>query len=75
MMSGGLNTAFWIIIGVTVVILAIPLAIRGMSFWRFFTRELKYIEIEIERTEGREQKYWKKKKKKLLMSLIPFVRY
>lgn len=37
--------------------------------------ELKYLNIEIGRTAGREQRYWRLKRRKLLLSVVPFVRY
>jgi len=42
---------------------------------REFSRELKYLNCEINRTSGRERKYWIRKKRKLWLSLIPFVKY
>lgn len=43
--------------------------------WQDFNRELRYIKTEIGRTEGREQAHWKKKKRRLWLSLLPFFRY
>ena len=40
-----------------------------------FQKELKHLNLEIGRTSGREQRYWQRRKKRLLLSLIPFVRY
>ena len=40
-----------------------------------FKRELWYINMEIERSDEAEKLMWKKKKRKLLLSLIPFVKY
>lgn len=40
-----------------------------------FREELKYIDMEIQRTEGRERAHWEKKRRKLWLSLLPFVRY
>ena len=40
-----------------------------------FRDELEYLNMEIQRTEGRERAHWEKKKRKLWLSLIPFVRY
>ena len=37
-------------------------------------RELKYIKMEINRSDGGERRYWKHQKKKLWLSLIPFYR-
>ena len=40
-----------------------------------FKRELWYINMEIERSDEEEKQVWKKQKQKLLLSLIPFVKY
>ena len=40
-----------------------------------FDEELRYLNGEINRTDGAEQRYWKCRKKHLLLSVIPFIRY
>ena len=40
-----------------------------------FTHELRLIKTEIRRTSGRERRYWKKRKRRLWLSWIPFVPY
>lgn len=40
---------------------------------RFFW-ELNYINMEIARTTGEEQRQWQKKKRRLWLSLLPFYR-
>lgn len=40
-----------------------------------FKKELRILKIEISRTVGRERKYWKRKRWKLWVSLLPFVKY
>ncbi len=40
-----------------------------------FQTELKYLGCEIQRTEEREKKYWIRKRRKLWLSLLPFVKY
>ena len=39
-----------------------------------FYQELDYINMEIGRTTGGEQKYWKREKRRLWLSLLPFYR-
>ena len=59
-----------IILMLTVVLLAI------LSPWiRWFCRELKFINIEIQRNTGREQQRWLRRRRRLWMSVIPFVKY
>lgn len=40
----------------------------------FVLRESRMLDIEIGRTEGREQAYYKKKKRRLWISLFSFIR-
>ena len=56
-----------LLVGVLIVFLVIRLP--------EFKRELWYINMEIERSDEEEKLIWKKKKRKLLLSLIPFVKY
>lgn len=59
-----------IILMLTVVLLAI------LSPWiRWFRRELKFINTEIRRNTGREQQRWLRRRRRLWMSVIPFVKY
>ena len=54
--------------------LAFLLLLKLGIFIDNFRRELKYIKVEIARTDGGERRYWKHQKKKLWLSLIPFYR-
>ena len=55
--------------------------IFGMAILRFvmwvqwFRKELRYINKEIARTAGEEQQHWRKRKKRLIRSIIPFLGY
>lgn len=38
--------------------------------------ELRHINIEIQRNHGKEQKYWKKRKRRMILSMIfPFIKH
>ena len=51
------------------------LMLIGFVEWMMnFRRELDYLQAEINRTEGAEQKYWKRQKRTLWLSLLPFYR-
>ena len=39
-----------------------------------FSHELDYLNREIARTEGAEREHWKREKRRLWLSLLPFVR-
>ena len=59
---------FFVFVGILFIVL--------IARWqRNFRNELRYLKIEIERTEGREREYWKYKKRRLWLSILPFVRY
>ncbi len=64
----------WLII-LIVIFLAILLLVGLVSFYNEFSRELRYINSEIARTVGSERRYWLQQRRKLWLSLIPFVRY
>ena len=70
-----MNKLIYLFVIVIVVLVIIALAIKIAFFFKNFSGELKYINIEIGRTDGAERKHWQKRKRKLLLSLIPFVKY
>ena len=55
-----------------ILFVGVALAIRFSMFYRSFKKELDYINDEIKRTIGDEQARWKRSKKRLFLSLIPF---
>lgn len=66
----------WIIfVCVMLLVILIPVLINFVRFLIDFSGELKYLKSEIERSSGHERKYWKKKRRKLWLSLLPFVKY
>ena len=65
---------YWLI-GVIAVLLFILLLVILVPFFLDFSQELKYINCEIRRSYGSERRYWKHKRRKLWLSLIPFVKY
>ena len=74
----GENTSdvlFYGIVIVLAVVFAISLLFGLASYFTKFSRELQMINGEIKRSTGRERKYWKKQRRKLWLSLIPFVKY
>lgn len=63
----------YILIGVGILVL---LSLVGfLAQWKDFQREWRYVNMEIQRNTGRERAHWIKKKRRLLLSLIPFIRY
>lgn len=71
------NKVSWIKLGICVAAVLILVFILAVFIpWlQDFRRELRYLNSEINRTEGREQLHWIKRKKKLIRSILPFCRY
>lgn len=65
----------YILIGIIAAIFGFLLLIKLGFVINSFSRELNYLNIEIKRTEGSERKYWLRKRRRLWLSLIPFVKY
>ncbi|MBO5891674.1 MAG: hypothetical protein J6Q30_03055 [Oscillospiraceae bacterium] len=65
-----INILLAIIIVFFAVLLIVALAMKINSF----SRELDYIKREIGRTTGAEQRRWKREKRRLWLSLLPFYR-
>lgn len=69
------NTGLYLLIGIIAVFFMILMLYGILSFIIDFRRELRYLNCEIQRTTGAERKRWIRKRRKLWLSLIPFVRY
>lgn len=63
----------WMLIALLGGILGFVGIVRFSLWVNDFNSELKYLNCEIGRTEGSEQRYWKRQKRRLWLSLIPFV--
>lgn len=64
----------FIIICLALIVFAVILITFISAIVDFF-RKLRCINDEIRRTVGGEQRHWIKKKRKLILSLVPFVKY
>lgn len=66
------------VVGVLLVVLiaffAIVLLVGLVMKINDFTRRRDYINREIRRTTGGEQRYWKQEKRRLWLSILPFYR-
>lgn len=65
-----INILFGIIVLFFAVLLLVGLVIKIDAF----SHELTHINMEISRTVGRERQYWKRKRRRLWLSLLPFYR-
>jgi hypothetical protein len=64
---------FLIVILATIILTGLFVGL--VRFCVAFTRELRYVNNEIKRTRGAERKYWLQQRRRLWLSLIPFVKY
>ena len=71
------NSVSWMKLGLVVGgILALFVFASVFIPWLLaFRREMRYINMEIQRNHGRERERWIRRKKRLWLSLFPFVRY
>ena len=65
----------YILAGVIAAAVLVLLIVRFAMWLQSFLMELRYLNEEIERTSGEEKEHWIRRKKRLLLSWIPFVRY
>ena len=63
----------------TVILLVMALLFVAMvgltDFVNKFSRELRYINNEINHTKGSANRYWRRRRRRLWFSLFPFVKY
>lgn len=71
-----------VIDGVTIAAVAIILGFvaigAGMAFlkwWKNFCNELEDIKYEINTSKGKEREWWIRRRRRLWLSILPFVRY
>lgn len=66
------STSLYLLIAIGGLML-IFLVVNVAMWLQGFCKELEYLNREIARTSGEEQAHWKRRKRRLLLSLIPFV--
>ena len=69
------DAGFYILIGIISFFLLIGLLFGLAQFLNDFMSELRYLNNEIGRTDGEERKHWICQRRRLWLSLIPFVKY
>ena len=70
-----LDTTSVVIIAVMACCLFALLFNYFVGWYLDFTRELKSLNNEINRCTGSEKAYYKKQKRRLILSILPFVKY
>ena len=68
------NTVIIILLAIIALFVAVFLIIGLAVKISVFSRERNYINTEIERTTGAERRHWKREKRRLWLSLLPFYR-
>lgn len=69
------DISFNLLIGIAAVCVAVFVLIGGVLVFNDFSRELNNLNNEIKRTQGTEREYWIRRKRKLWLSLLPFIKY
>lgn len=73
--ENNIDTLLLAITAIAAVFLLVALLAWIVRFVRDFKMELHYIEDKIAVTRGEERGYWRFRRKRLWLSLIPFVKY
>ncbi len=66
-----MSSEMMLLLGI-IAFVCLLIAARLALFIRSFRKELNYIEEELKRTTGAERERWKRARKRLWLSLIPF---
>lgn len=69
------DTVLYWIIGIIIAIVSVLLIIGFASFINRFSQELRRLNTEIQRTTGAERKHYIRQRRRLWLSLLPFVKY
>lgn len=73
--ESNLDAGIWLLVGIVAIFFLILLLFGLVTFINDFSSELRYLNNEIGRTAGEERKHWIRQRRRLWLSLIPFVRY
>lgn len=65
----------WILIALFGCLIGFVILVKFVMWINDFSHELRYLNNEIGRTDGSEKRYWKRQKRRLWLSIIPFVHY
>lgn len=70
--NDSLTNLLWVIV-IIIIFFVFLLIFKLLPFWSNFYSELKKLNCAIRQTDGDEQLYWKKRRKKLWFSLFKFM--
>ena len=72
----GIDSQMMSLLAGILVVLAVVIFLAVFLPWlRDFRHEMRYINMEIQRNRGREREHWIKRKRRLWLSILPFVKY
>lgn len=74
-MTTNQNSIPYIFIGIIICVFIFLFSVKLVLSLNGFIEELKYLNSEIDRTDGNERKFWIQQRKKLWLSLILFFKY
>ena len=69
------NIGLYLLIGIIGIFFLILLLFGSVQFLSGFSDELKYLNTEINRTRGKERRYWKHRTNRVWLSLLPCIKY
>lgn len=69
------DTLIFVLGALVGVVLLAAAILRFVTWINEFQQELDMLNTEIARNTGTEQQYWLKRRRRLWLSIIPFVRY
>ena len=65
----------YFLLGIGVLFVLIGMILSVASFVNDFSQELRLLNSEVRRTVGSERQYWIRRRRRLWLSILPFVRY
>ena len=73
-MNPELDASTNVLLAIVIAFFAVLILVGLTMKIKEFSHEVDYINCEIGRTEGAEREYWKREKRGLWLSLLPFFR-
>lgn len=65
----------YVLLGIVAFFFLILILYGLISWFKDFSQELRYLNKEVKRTEGFECRRWKRRRRRLWLSVLPFVKY
>ncbi len=74
-MTTELDTTTQMLLVIVALIVIVAVTVGLTVFFFDFSKELRYLNNEIRRTDREERRYWIGRKRRLWLSLLPFIKY